>query len=516
MVFRSIYILFSSGIYFDFSKFEGKVACQEVFICMESKSTRKFFNPDFIIENKLSFSSVIILQDIYFWILSKNPPKSKIINDETYYYISQTHLSNFNYGLLSQPAINWVLNKLKEIGIIKSTIVIDYHCNYINFDWSIIKKSLLDKEELKKVETNEWWKKIHDYADEQIAMKKNKNLVDEDMLNKGYEIVVKNNRNYLVKKKEVETENPIIKKEDKNMMLLDEEDMGMKPKICKEADAIAKLIIKKYYNYFPHRIPENGNKPTKTYIEICNKIADIYNGAFIKSRLYPLGLKFLNNKQFKIEGWKDKIKEVKGDWLKVRKLILGALKNFVLMHEENRLPYSKEYLQTNLNNWFYDKVSNYDEPQSQFITCLFEPEFTNKHNSEIKADRIFEELPEKAKIGGNELFELNENMSSGAFWENIKEMVEWGKLVFEKEPNIHYWVTSASEIPGEFAKYCKEKNISVSINTLDIEKAVESNSPWTWFIKDMSFKHGLNPHLSELVTVDDFLDCYKEYEDVVF
>jgi hypothetical protein len=190
------------------------------------------------------------------------------------------------------------------------------------------------------------------------------------------------------------------------------------------------------------------------------------------------------------------------------------------MHEENRMPYSKEYLQTNLNLWFYDNVSNRDEPQSQFILSLFEPEFTTKHNSEIKADKIFETLSDKAKLGGNKLFELNENMSAGIFWQRVKEMIEWGKLAFENEPNIQYWVTSPSEIPGKFADYCEEKGISISTHTLDIKKAVEDNSPWTWFIKDMSIKHGLNSHLSECVNSEDFEKYYKfkkiTFDDLIF
>lgn len=473
---------------------------------MESKSTRKFFNTDFIIKNKINFSTVIILQDIYFWILSKNPPKNKIINNEVYYYISQTHLSNFNCGLLTQPGINWILNKLKKIGIIKSSIVIDHHCNYINFDWNIIKKSLLDKKELINMENNEWWKRIHDFADEQINLQKNKNLRKDDMLNQGYEIVVKNNRNYLVKKKEVEKS---YNKSGEEKMLLSEEDMGLKPKVCKEAAAITKLILKKYPDLFSHKIPETGKPATKTYVGICHKITDIYNGNFIKSRFYPFGQKFFKNKQFYTEGWKDKLLEVKGDWNKTRKLILNALKNFKLMFDENRMPYSKNYLQTNLNLWFYDNVSNRDEPQSQFIYSLNEPEFSIKHNSELKADRIFETLSNKAKRGGNKLFELNENMSAGIFWEHVKEMVDWGKLAFNNEPNIQYWFSSPSELPGLFADYCEENDISISTHTLDIQKAVDSNSPWTWFVKDMSIKHGLNSHLSECVTEDDFKDCYK-------
>ena len=472
-------------------------------------STRKFFNLEFIKKNKLSFTSVIILQDIYFWILSNKPPKSFISNGEIFYYISQTHFAEFNEGLLTQPRINQIFSELKKVGIIDKSIIINYHMNYISFNWSKIEESVLSEEILKEIQSNEWWKRIHEYAREQRALKNIKDNPD-DLLNQGYEIIVKNGRNYLVKKKNVK------ESYNEDMKLLTDEEMGIKAKICPEADRITRLILKRYGMYFSHKVPKEGTEPTKTYVEICNKITDIYNGTFIKSRFYLMGEKFLNNKQFNITGWKDKLKEAQGNWTKVKKLILAALKNFDLMHEENRLPYSKNYLQSNLNLWFYDKSSDYDNPQSQFVLCLFEPEFTNKHNSEAKADRIFEKLPEKVKIGGNRLFSLNENMPAGSFWQKVKEMLDWGKLAFEYEPNVTYWITSPTEIVGEFAKYCEEKEISVSVSTLDIKKAVESNSPWTWFVKDMSIKHGMNSHLSELVTKEDFKKCYKDISHMTF
>ena len=487
---------------------------------MELESTRRFFNTEFIIKNKLSFSSVIILQDIYFWIFGKKPPKSLIIGNKKFFYISQTHFATLNVGLLSQPAVHLIFSELKKAGIIGESVLVNRHMNYITFNWSKIKESIMEEDKLPPLEYYDvmgmseetlvkFLRHMHKYIDEQKALKNIKDNPD-DLLNQGYEIVVKNNRQYLVKKKNVK------ESYNEDMKLLTDEEMGIKAKICPEADRITRLILKRYGMFFSHKVPKEGTEPTKTYVEICNKITDIYNGTFIKSRFYPMGEKFLNNKQFNITGWKDKLKEAQEDWTKVKKLILTALKNFDLMHEENRLPYSKNYLQSNLNLWFYDKSSDYDNPQSQFVLCLFEPEFTNKHNSEAKADRIFEKLPEKVKIGGNRLFSLNENMPAGSFWQKVKEMLDWGKLAFEYEPNITYWITSPTEIVGEFAKYCEEKEISVSVSTLDIKKAVESNSPWTWFIKDVSIKHGLNSHLSELVNKKDFEKCYKDVSRITF
>lgn len=517
-----IYFFLNGGeIFLQFPKFEGELLAKGFLVFM---STRKFFNTKFIKENKLSFSSCIILQDIYSWIFSKNPPIIKKINEKEFYFISQTHITEFNEGLLNRRRIGAIFDELKKVGIIESTMVVDYHFNYVSFNWNIIKESILNEEVLKNMETNEWWKNAHRICDENIAKEKKWKETHgdpDDLLNQGYEIVIKNSRNFLVKKKE--TDKKSYNESSEDSMLISEKDMGIKQKYCKEADRIARLILKKYDVYFSHRVPEEGTEPTKLYIGICKKITDIYNGTFLKSRIYPLSEKFLKNTQFNVENWKDKVKEVTGDWNKTKKLILESLKNFILMHEANRMPYSKEYLQNNLNLWFYDDISNRDEPQSQFVLCLFEPEFTTKHHSELKADKIFDSLSNNAKLGGNKLFSLNENMPSGLFWQRVQEMVEWGKLAFRCEPNIHYWLTSPNDLPLEFAKYCEEKEISVSVHTLDIKKAVDDNSPWTWFVKDMSIKHGLNPHLSELVTNEDFKRCYKkdkltfdDLEDVVF
>ena len=292
-----------------------------------------------------------------------------------------------------------------------------------------------------------------------------------------------------------------------------------KPSYSMEADMIARLILKKYPQYFSHRIPDENSSPTKTYVNICRCIDDLYNGRFIRERVLSEG--FLNGSQFNLDGWQKKIKDVKGDWVAVKKLILGALKNFALMHDEDRMPYSKQYLQTNLSLWFYDSVTSKGDGKSQFIACLSEPEFTKKHNSEVKADRIFETLSNKARIGGNELFEMNTSMPSGMFWDNVRKMVEWGQEALSLEENIHYWISSASELPHLFAEYCKGANISVSLSTVDIERAVECGSPWTWFVKDACLKHGLNPKLAECGSPNRMAELYhwkipSSCEDLVF
>lgn len=293
-------------------------------------------------------------------------------------------------------------------------------------------------------------------------------------------------------------------------MLLEESDLKIeKKKYSKEAEMIAIRIIKKYGTIFSHRIPEQNKQPTKTFQDICIKIQDIYNGNF-NSRYYPLSDKFLSSKQFDISDYKEKLKEVKGDWDKVRKLLLNAVKNFELMFEENRMPFKKDYLQTNLSLWLYDSYGVKGEGQSQFIQSLNEPELQGKQLSENKADRIYDELSGKAQDGGNELVNIApKGISSGTFWENIQKIVYWAELAFQFEQSIGYWLDSPSDILHKFAEFCKDKNIDVNCQTLDIDKAVNCNGPWVWFVNEAVKKHGLNSNLADCVTEDDFVDCYS-------
>ena len=277
-----------------------------------------------------------------------------------------------------------------------------------------------------------------------------------------------------------------------------------------EAEMIAKRIISKYHHIFPHRVPDGG-KVTKTFEQICVKIQDIYDGRF-NSRKYPISEKCLNSKQFNTDNYQIKLKEVKGDWNKVRKLLFSCLKNFELMHDDDRMPFRKDYLQSNLNLWFYDKFSNPDEPQSQFIQSINEPLTTGRQLSENKADKYFEKLSNSAQIGANRLYNMApKSTPAGTFFKNAYEMVEWAKNAFDFEDkiNIRDWISSPSEILNSFADYCDENGISVSCNTIDIDKSVSTNSPWVWFVKNASLKHGLNLNLCDCVTVDDFNDCYN-------
>lgn len=287
--------------------------------------------------------------------------------------------------------------------------------------------------------------------------------------------------------------NKYIEENEVNPMLIDIEDE--QSEVCKEADLIAKNILKKYPQYFSHRVVRAG-KATNLYKGICHCICDVYNGSFLNSRLYDIKHD---------SDWRDILKGVRADWVKTRRLIFDCLKNFDLMHKKEYLPYNKMILKTNLKEWFYDDNQfKSAEPTSQFIECIHAPEYVSKHISEQKADEIFAELPVKAQDGGNNLFSLNENMPAGKFWQYVREMVDWARTAYKCDDNMTSWLESPADIVNQFYRYCRENDISVSLNTCNIEKAVECNAPWVWFVQSACDEYGIDNKIALCANLNDF------------
>ena len=242
-------------------------------------------------------------------------------------------------------------------------------------------------------------------------------------------------------------------------------------------------------------------------MDSLRKVTDIYNGLFTKSRFYSMSAMFTNNDSFKIDGWQDKVKEVKGDWGKVRKLIIQALKNFDDMHLPTKMPFCKNHLQKNLSLWLYDGYMG--EGQSQFVQCLFEAESVSDHLSEKKADKIYDRLPKETRKAGNMFFDMNPQMGSVTLWSNMEKMLEWCEALYRNDRSAKYWADNAREVPLKFAKYCMDNNIKVNTTTLDIYRASISNGPWAWFVQDAVTKHGLHHMLSTCGDANDVDELYK-------
>lgn len=475
--------------------------------------TAKYFSENFTIRYKLKLSTIVILEYIYSWLLSDNPPESKIIGNKRFFYISQSHIANDFKSLITQASVSQKIKQLKDCGIIQKTEV-ESTTNkfFVSFDWDRIIESLapqcvLEKQRYKY--NSNWFEKIFDFITEEKESENHKPEIKDD-----------DSYNQFMKYKQ--TFNP-DKKEKGMASLLDDSEMRIsKPKYCRQADAIAKRVITKYNKYFITRVPRDGEEPTKTYIRLCRKIEDIYNGRFTSSRFYSFDQNVFDNKQFDTEGWRDILQEVKGDWSKVKKLILKAVENFTLMFDENRMPMNKDFLTNNFNDWLFSDNPN-NKGQSQFIQSLKEPMITKQKLGMDKAKNIVEDMKKKSPISylaGHELNELlPENANEVTSWNFITKIIQWGKLLYESDENARYFLqcqirgnleSGPKVLPALFARYLEDKEISVSLSTLDIEKAINSNGPWCWFIDDAIKKYGLNRNASKLLTPDDFFDAYND------
>lgn len=477
----------------------------------------KYFSTKFIVENKLKLTDIVILEYIYSWILSDNPPEFKMESGKKAFYLSQSHIADDFSMLITQPAISQKMKRLEKCGIVETKIIDSFKGKfYVVFNWEKVLESLASKELLEKQKykyCSNWFEKIYQYISEE---RKNEDEWKKEWNKKSmYEKIEYYQNEEKKYKKEIEDESY-----NKNMNLLDSGIEIKKTYYCKEADSIARRILTKYSNFFVTKYPIDGAKPTKTYIRLCRKIEDIYNGNFINSRFYNFNENIFKNRQFETEGWKEKIKEVKGDWVKVKKLIFGAVNNFILMFNEDRMPLSKIYLTNNLNNWFFsDDINN--KGQSQFIQSLNEPMFTRKKLGLNKAKNIVEKLKEGSPVSylsGHELNELlPDDANEAVAWDFILKIIKWGKLLYQYDENAKYFLQCEIDgklehgpqvLPALFARYLLENQISVSLNTLNIEQAVGNNAPWCWFIDKACKEHDMNRNISKCSDNDDFYDAY--------
>lgn len=313
----------------------------------------------------------------------------------------------------------------------------------------------------------------------------------------------------LEKKLAVKTHNQSKAGGDK-MPALFEVDNRQKKGYTSGAEALVCKILAENGDTFTTRVPAPGSQATKTFLKACRLVQDLWNGSFATCRENPDNDKLGDSKWFDTAGWREKIKSVKGDWKKVGSLLDTAVANYKLMFRPENMPFKKESLPRSFEKWLYDSFTfGFDKPVSYFVLSLKKPKLTREQLSENKADRIYAQLPGKAKKGGNELFEMNVEMPAGVFWENIEKMVKWGDAVCKVDSNARYWISSGSELPLKFADFCRKREIHVSPNTVDIGRSVECYAPWVWFVKDACKEHRINSRVVQCGTVEELFKLKK-------
>ena len=252
------------------------------------------------------------------------------------------------------------------------------------------------------------------------------------------------------------------------------------------------------------------NPKTKTFQNAVKFVADLHAGIVTNPRIYPIKDE---REEFEINGWKEKLESVKLNWNKIKRLIFTCIENYQFMFQEDFMPYNKKHLPISLDKYFYDSMYK----ESYFIRCLNKPVETKKFLSEKKADNIFEILPPSVQQAGEELLDLNPSMSSGIYWEKIKEIFDWSTCLKKHDVKVGYWFNHPSDLIYKYCDFLKKNKIKVAINTLDITKVDSGSTPWKRFLQNAILEHDLNPKLIICADPDDICNLYELNEDdVVF
>ena len=268
-------------------------------------------------------------------------------------------------------------------------------------------------------------------------------------------------------------------------------------KYPKEAVKIVEKILDTYSIFKTKK-----NPATKTFQSSVKFVADLHAGLVNNCRIYPIKDE---RKEFVIDGWKDKLKAVKLNWKSTERLIFNSIENYKLMWDEEYIPYNKLYLPDSLDKFFYNPSTK----ESFFIRSLNKPMKSKKFLSEKKADNIFDSLPRSVQQAGEELLDLNPSMSSGIYWEKVKDIYEWSSALKECESTSGYWFNEPSDLIYKYCDYLKNNDVNVAINTIDISKVESGYTPWKRFLNDGIKKHGLNPKLMNCADSKDVYDLYN-------
>jgi rhodanese-related sulfurtransferase len=198
---------------------------------------------------------------------------------------------------------------------------------------------------------------------------------------------------------------------------------------------------------FGNKLPsKNGGKYSKGLLAAGNLLKTLYSGTFHHDcRCNP---EFMDKNQDLItdETW-EKLKEVKGSWEKVEKLVLLAARNYRQWFFPENQPESKDWLTRDIKTWLYDSYNQ----TSLFLACIVAPPYPIR---ETYAERIFESLPTAVQDVGLEIYD--DHWDTVVYWSKLRDIYHWykkAKKLGAKEPNLIYWLDGGFR--GWFQRYYK-------------------------------------------------------------
>ena len=262
---------------------------------------RNMYYKDVIVESKLLGSPIIVFNYIFQWISSETPPETIIINNSVCYYCTINKIADDT--MLSVNSVRESIDKL-----INGTI------------------QLIDK--------------FYDSKSHKLYLK----IYPENIRRILAEGITSNDKyfNYLNEYEEINVcENSFF------------EELKVVKKYSKESEDLVVSLLEKNSDIFKTRIPKNLDNPTKTFEKACKIMQDIYNGNFTNAKFYYFAPSFENDNRFAVDGWRDMISDVKGNW---DKIYYDFMNKTPLTDEEFEIgkKYADKYITIVDNNYPYE------------------------------------------------------------------------------------------------------------------------------------------------------------------
>ena len=165
------------------------------------------------------------------------------------------------------------------------------------------------------------------------------------------------------------------------------------------------------------------------------------------------------------------------------------------MFDKNYMPFKKDCFPNSFEKWLYDAMN--ENFASYFIFSFKKPNTNGKQLSENKAEKIYNELPEKIQMIGDKICENNAISNKTVFWSNLKGLYGWCKWLLDSDinQNVDYWVSSPSEIITKFVDYCDANNVLMNEYTFNVGNSLNRNAPFAWFVTNAINEHKLNKEI---------------------
>ncbi|MBP5422572.1 MAG: hypothetical protein J6Y78_09045 [Paludibacteraceae bacterium] len=219
------------------------------------------------------------------------------------------------------------------------------------------------------------------------------------------------------------------------------------PVYCQQVEDIVQSLADKFETKKTKRNMTSWNKN-------CGHVQDIYDGTFTRKQF-----SMYFQTQLDLSHNIEKIRSVKGDWNKVKELVLSAFNNLRLADNSDRMPYNKKFVRGVKFADFFEGYSygNPYEITSPFFLFVSEPPQTRSMRLMVSVNKLADDLPiwcqEKAKEFCEENYSKVEEKLH--FYVAITDFCLWIRNLRKHFPSVYQNLLTNCEEGNPFLSFKK-------------------------------------------------------------